>query len=74
MTPLPRFNRSQANDDLGLGLRVGPSRSVNKDGTFNVRRVGLPFFRSYELHHSLITMGGAQGQPMAAGWPMGASM
>ena len=58
MTPLPRFNRSQPNDDLGLGVRVSPSRSVNKDGTFNVRRVGLAFFRSYELYHSLITMGG----------------
>jgi inward rectifier potassium channel len=46
------------NDDLGLGLRRGPGRSVNKDGTFNVRRVGLPAFRSYELYHRLITMGG----------------
>lgn len=58
MSPLPRFNRSQANDDLGLGVRSGPGRSVNKDGTFNVRRVGLPFFRGYELYHSLITMDG----------------
>lgn len=58
MTPLPRFNRSLPNDDLGLGIRVGPGRSVNKDGTFNVRRAGLPFFRGYELYHRLITMGG----------------
>jgi inward rectifier potassium channel len=55
--PTPTSKRL-SNDDLGLGLRTGPGRSVNKDGTFNVRRVGLPIFRSYELYHSLITMGG----------------
>ena len=58
MTPLPRFNAPLPNDDLGLGIRTGPGRGVNKDGTFNVRRVGLPLFRSYELYHHLITLGG----------------
>ncbi len=58
MAPLPHFNTPLPNDDLGLGIRTGPGRGVNKDGTFNVRRVGLPTFRSYELYHHLITMGG----------------
>ena len=58
MASLPPLGKLFTNDDLGLGLRAGPGRSVNKDGTFNVRRVGLPIFRSYELYHSLITMGG----------------
>ena len=58
MVPFPKLSRTLPSDDLGLGTRPGPGRSVNKDGTFNVRRVGLPFFRSYELYHSLITMGG----------------
>ena len=58
MPPLPHLEKSLASDDLGLGTRAAPGRSVNKDGTFNVRRVGLPRFRSYELYHSLITMGG----------------
>lgn len=58
MAPFPRFNAPLPNDDLGLGIRTGPGRGVNKDGTFNVRRVGLPLFRSYELYHHLITMGG----------------
>jgi inward rectifier potassium channel len=58
MAPLPRSNPPLPSDDLGLGLRSGPGRGVNKDGTFNVRRVGLPRFRSYELYHHLITMGG----------------
>ncbi|MDR3672830.1 MAG: ion channel [Holophaga sp.] len=43
-------------DDLGLGTRDGPSRGVNKDGSFNLRRTGVPRFRPYELYHQLITM------------------
>ncbi len=58
MVPFPKLSRTLPSDDLGLGTRPGPVRSLNKDGTFNVRRVGLPVFRSYELYHSLITMGG----------------
>ena len=58
MAPLPNLSRLRFTDDLGLGTRSGPGRSVNKDGTFNVRRLGVPAFRSYELYHNLITMGG----------------
>jgi inward rectifier potassium channel len=58
MATIPSTGKSLHANDLGLGTRVGPGRGVNKDGTFNVRRVGLPTFRSYELYHSLITMGG----------------
>ncbi len=58
MAPLSQPSRPLPGDDLGLGTRPGPGRSVNKDGTFNVRRLGLPTFRGYELYHSLITMGG----------------
>lgn len=46
-------------DDLGLGLQASSGRGVNKDGSFNVRRRGLPRFRFYELYHHLITMGWA---------------
>ena len=45
-------------DDLGLGVKTSRGRSVNKDGSFNVRRSGVPRFRSYELYHDLITMEG----------------
>jgi inward rectifier potassium channel len=58
MASLPNLSRLSLSDDLGLGIRTGPGRSVNKDGTFNVRRLGVPAFRGYELYHSLITMGG----------------
>jgi inward rectifier potassium channel len=43
-------------DDLGLGVKAGPRRGVNKDGSFNLRRVGSPRYRPYELYHQLITM------------------
>ena len=54
---LPFLRRLAASgDDLGLGTRGGPSRAINKDGSFNLRRTGTPRFRSYELYHQLITM------------------
>jgi len=55
--PFPFLRRLAApGDDLGLGTRDGPSRGVNKDGSFNLRRTGAPRFRPYELYHQLITM------------------
>ncbi|HJV90267.1 MAG TPA: ion channel [Holophagaceae bacterium] len=53
-----RFRRSptRAVDDLGLGLKPGARRGVNKDGTFNLHRAGQPRFRPYEFYHQLITM------------------
>jgi inward rectifier potassium channel len=58
MSPAPSLLRRLAasGDDLGLGTRGGPSRGVNKDGSFNLRRTGTPRFRPYELYHQLITM------------------
>ncbi len=60
MTAQPPFERLPPGDDLGLGLRSGARRWMNKDGSINVRRAGLPWFRPYELYHRLITMGGAR--------------
>jgi inward rectifier potassium channel len=48
-----------ANKDLGLGSRVAQQsreRFLNRDGTYNVSRTGLPFFRSLNLYHYLLTM------------------
>lgn len=44
------------NDDLGLGSAVITERSMNKDGSFNLERLGEPKFRFYEFYHMLITM------------------
>jgi inward rectifier potassium channel len=45
--------------DLGFGSVVGGAdekRLLNRDGTFNQRREGLPFFRSLSLYHHLLTI------------------
>lgn len=54
----PNLGKNSSNDDLGLGLKAGVGRSVNRDGTVNVQRLGMPRFRTYQLYHHLITMGG----------------
>ena len=46
------------NRDLGLGSRLAQGsgrRFLNHDGSFNVVRVGLPFTRSLNIYHTLIT-------------------
>ena len=45
--------------DLGLGSRVtdqSGTRFLNRDGSFNVARYGLSFFRSLSAYHALLTM------------------
>jgi inward rectifier potassium channel len=45
--------------DLGLGAVVGgvnEKRLLNRDGTFNQRRRGLPVFGSLSLYHYLLTI------------------
>lgn len=54
MTP----DSSQAND-LGLGRVLSDTsraRVVNRDGTLNVERVGVGFWRSHSLYHDLTAM------------------
>ena len=46
-------------NDLGFGQRVAEQsrlRLLNRDGSFNVVRRGLPFLRSLHLYHALLTM------------------
>lgn len=46
--------------DLGLGSVVGGAnekRLLNRDGTFNPRRRGLPFFASLSVYHYMLTIG-----------------
>jgi len=45
--------------DLGLGSVVGgvnEKRLLNRDGTFNPRRSGLPFFSSLSGYHYMLTI------------------
>ena len=45
-------------DDLGFGSQpvIKNQPLINKDGTPNVRRTGLPFFNTANNYHTLITM------------------
>jgi inward rectifier potassium channel len=44
--------------DIGFGKSTGnnSSRGLNPDGTFNVQREGISFFKAFELYHWLIAM------------------
>ncbi len=45
--------------DLGFGARVSNqshARFLNRDGSFNVRRAGLPWLQSLNLYHALLTI------------------
>jgi inward rectifier potassium channel len=54
-TPIPESE----NKDLGFGAvvaREARERLLNRDGSFNVKREGLPFGTSLSLYHALLTM------------------
>ncbi len=42
--------------DTGFGTQTPRQRAVNADGTFNLKRTGLPFIRLEDLYTNLITM------------------
>ncbi len=45
--------------DLGLGSRItqqSRQRFLNRDGSFNAVRTGLPFFRSLSIYHALLSI------------------
>ncbi|QQL50960.1 ion channel [Mucilaginibacter ginkgonis] len=43
-------------DDLGFGTQAISQRVVNKNGTINVKREGIPFFNTTNTYHKLISM------------------
>ncbi|WP_158826112.1 ion channel [Mucilaginibacter lacusdianchii] len=43
-------------DDLGFGNQAVSQRVINRDGSINVIRKGLPFFNTIDNYNSLITM------------------
>lgn len=54
------FKRKKLSDDDDLGFGNRPmgkdQRMMNADGTANIKRIGLPFFRSDDTYNSLISM------------------
>jgi inward rectifier potassium channel len=56
---VPVQNQIDEPKDLGFGSVVGGAnekRLLNRDGTFNQRRHGLPFLRSLSLYHYFLTI------------------
>jgi inward rectifier potassium channel len=45
-------------NDLGLGSKSlsGGARSLNKDGSFNIKKINVPFFERFNFFHELISM------------------
>lgn len=54
----PQPQRSGGKRDLGFGSKFYRKgvRLINSDGTFNVHRKGLPWFRPYDFYNGLIGM------------------
>lgn len=55
----PKIVAVEEPKDLGFGSIVGGAnekRLLNRDGTFNQRRLGLPFLRSLSFYHYFLTM------------------
>ncbi len=42
--------------DFGLSTRLPHQRILNRNGLFNVRRAGLPWFNTFSLYHWLLTI------------------
>ena len=56
-TKKPSVKGKEVND-LGLGSKIidKKNRIINRDGSFNLKRRGLPFFESFSIYHWLISM------------------
>jgi len=54
-----RFNPTlKSNNDTGFGSNTNTvgGRFINKDGTFNMRKEGLPFWESVSIYHTMLNM------------------
>ena len=43
-------------DDLGLGNKAVKQRIINRDGSINIKRKGLPYFNTFDNYNALISM------------------
>ena len=51
-------NHKENFNDLGLGSKAsaGTQRSLNKDGSFNIKKINVPFSERVNFFHSLVSM------------------
>ncbi|UPT66180.1 MAG: hypothetical protein M0D57_17100 [Sphingobacteriales bacterium JAD_PAG50586_3] len=57
----PNLRNRSDSKEYGFGTRIidGNERYINRDGTFNVVKRGLPFFKHASIYHDLITLKGS---------------
>jgi inward rectifier potassium channel len=48
----------KVNNDTGFGINAANygGRFINRDGTFNLQKEGLPFLRRYSVYHNMLTL------------------
>lgn len=54
-----RFNPSlKSNNDTGFGSNTNTvgGRFINKDGTFNLRKEGMPFWKTFSIYHTMLNL------------------
>ncbi|MBK5272356.1 MAG: transporter, partial [Bacteroidia bacterium] len=49
---------SKLNNDTGFSTtgNINGGRFINRDGTFNLRKTGMPFWRRYSIYHRMINI------------------
>jgi inward rectifier potassium channel len=53
INPVSKLNRDTGFSDTG---NIHGGRFINRDGTFNLRKVGWPFWRRYSVYYRMITI------------------
>src|SRR3984893_13460165 len=53
INPIPRLNNDTGFSTTG---NINGGRFINRDGTFNLRKVGWPFWRRYSIYYRLISL------------------
>ena len=53
-----KYTQIKSNEDTGFGTNPDNfgGRFINRDGTFNVKKEGLPFFQRFSLFHTMLNM------------------
>jgi len=54
-----RFNPSlKSNNDTGFGSNTSTvgGRFINKDGSFNLRKEGMPFWETFSIYHTMLNL------------------
>jgi len=53
-----KHTQIKSNEDTGFGANPDSygGRFVNRDGTFNVRKEGLPFYKRFSVFHNMLNM------------------